>query len=301
MRPRRAARRSRGWSALTWSRSNCPSAPPRNRRLSRRHQGRLHYGGRPAFLGTLDLFPNSGNRPMMSLAAVRVTKHVVVGGRDNLGKLKVLIADDHPLMVSGVRGALQGESDIEIVAEATSGAQVLPLVGHTKPDLVLLDVRMPELDGLTCLKRIRERYPEVRVVMLSVASDQALISQALEQGACAYIVKSIDTGDLASAIRQTVSGTFFCLGNLGVAQTEHSANGNEAGLSEREVEILQAVARGLSNRAIAKELWLSDQTVKFHLHNIYRKLGVANRTEATKYAFENGLAEAPSLAAVPLQ
>ena len=211
-----------------------------------------------------------------------------------MGKLRVLLADDHPLMLSGIRGALAGESDIEIVGEATSGAQVLPLVSHSTPDLVLLDLRMPEVDGLTCLKRIRERYPNVRVVMLSVIADQAEVTQALEEGASAYIVKSIDTADLAAAIRQTVSGAFICLGTLGVSPAE--SNGNDSGLSDREIEILQAVARGLSNRAIAKELWLSDQTVKFHLHNIYRKLDVSNRTEAAKYAFEHGLAEAPSSA-----
>jgi DNA-binding NarL/FixJ family response regulator len=209
-----------------------------------------------------------------------------------LGKLRVLIADDHPLMIAGIRGALESEHDIEVVGEATSGAQVMPLVAHSSPDLVLLDLRLPEVDGLTCLKRIQERHPGVRVVMLSVISDQDQVTKALEEGASAYIVKSIDTADLAAAIRQTISGTFFCLGNLGVTQPER--NGNDAGLSEREVEILQAVAQGLSNRAIAKDLWLSDQTVKFHLHNIYRKLGVRNRTEAAKYAFEHGLAEAPA-------
>ena len=203
-------------------------------------------------------------------------------------KLRVLLADDHPLMIAGIRGALESQSDIEIVGEATSGAQVLPLIAAAKPNLVLLDVRMPELDGLSCLKRIRERYPELRVVMLSVSSDREQVAQALAQGASAYIVKSIDTGDLPAAIRQTVSGAFFCVGDLGATQA--AQNGNGAGLSERELEILQAVTRGLSNRAIAKELWLSDQTVKFHLHNIYRKLAVSNRTEAAKFAFEHGLA-----------
>jgi DNA-binding NarL/FixJ family response regulator len=210
-------------------------------------------------------------------------------------KLRVLIADDHPLMISGIRGALASEPDIEIVGEATSGAQVLPLVAHSNPDVVLLDLQLPEVDGLTCLRRIRERDAGVRVVMLSVCSDQSQISRALEEGACAYIVKSIDATDLPAILRQAVSGAFFCVGDLPPAQS--ASNGNHAGLSEREVEILQGVAQGLSNRAIAKELWLSDQTVKFHLHNIYRKLGVANRTEAAKYAFEHRLAVSPPAAA----
>ncbi len=208
-----------------------------------------------------------------------------------MAKLRVLVADDHPLMVAGIRGALASERDIEIVGEAASGAQVLPLVQHTQPDLVLLDLRLPEMDGMTVLERLRERYPKVKVAVLSVVSEKAEIARALERGAAAYIVKSIDAADLPAALRQAVSGSFYCLGSLPVDQGRQES---EAGLSDREVEILRAVARGLSNRAIARELWLSDQTVKFHLHNIYRKLGVKNRTEAAKYAFENGLAEVPA-------
>lgn len=212
-------------------------------------------------------------------------------------KLRVLVADDHPLMLAGIRGALEKERDFEIVGEATSGAQVLPLVGHTSADLVLLDLRLPDVYGLTCLEQIREQYPSVRVIMLSVCAEQTEVAGALERGASAYVVKSIDPGDLAAAIRHTVSGAFFCLGGAepaaGATNGKQATNGNAAGLSERQVEILQAVTRGLSNRAIAHELWLSDQTVKFHLHNIYRKLGVRNRTEAAKYAFEHGLSEAP--------
>ena len=209
-----------------------------------------------------------------------------------MGRLKVLLADDHPLIIAGIRRALEADGDIEVVGEANSGAQVLPLVAHTSPDLVLLDLRLPEIDGLTLLDRIRERDAGVKVAILSVVADPAEITRALEHGACAYIVKSIDSIDLAAAIRQAVSGTFYCFGALARDTTAPETNG--AGLSKREVEILQGVARGLSNRAIARELWLSDQTVKFHLHNIYRKLGVSNRTEAARYAFESGLAEVPA-------
>lgn len=210
-----------------------------------------------------------------------------------MGRLKVLLADDHPLIIAGVRRALEADGDIDVVGEASSGAQVLPLVAHTSPDLVLLDLRLPEMDGLTLLDRIRERHPGVKVAILSVVAEPAEITRALEHGACAYIVKSIDSIDLAAAIRQAISGTFYCFGALGREAATADPSTNGAGLSKREVEILQGVARGLSNRAIARELWLSDQTVKFHLHNIYRKLGVSNRTEAARYAFESGLSEVP--------
>lgn len=204
-----------------------------------------------------------------------------------MGKLRVLLADEHPLMLQGIRAALEKDQGIEIAGEATTGAQVLPLVSRAAPDVALIDLRLPEVDGLTCLERIREKYPSVKVVLLSVVDDPEVISGALERGACAYIVKTIDPHDLAAMIRQALAGSFYCLGNLG-SRREHTAD-ERHGLSGRETEILDGVTRGLSNRAIAKELWLSDQTVKFHLRNIYRKLDVKNRTEAAKYAFDHGL------------
>jgi DNA-binding NarL/FixJ family response regulator len=211
-----------------------------------------------------------------------------------MAKLRVLLADDHPLMIAAIRGALEGEKDFEIVGEATSGSQVMPLVSSARPDVVLIDLRLPEVDGLTCLERIREKHPSVKVVFFSAIDEHEQIAAALARGACAYLVKRIDPGDLAAVVRQAVAGSFFC------AAAPYSAaarpNRDEAGLSEREAEILGGVARGLSNRAIAKELWLSDQTVKFHLHNIYRKLEVANRTEAARYAFDHGLPEATAAA-----
>jgi DNA-binding NarL/FixJ family response regulator len=194
-------------------------------------------------------------------------------------------------MLKGIRDALDGQRDIEVVGEASSGAQVLPLVNRSSPDLVLLDLRLPDMDGLQVLDRLRESHPEVKVAILSVVTDPAEIGKALDRGASAYIVKSIDPADLAAALRQALSGSFYCVGSLTGNERAETSREDEAGLSGRETEILLGVARGLSNRAIAGELWLSDQTVKFHLHNIYRKLGVHNRTEAARYAFEHGLAD----------
>ncbi len=211
-----------------------------------------------------------------------------------MAKLRVLLADDHPLMIAAVRSALESEKDFEVVGEATSGSQVMPLVSSARPDVVLIDLRLPEIDGLTCLERISAKHPTVRVLLFSGVDDRAQIAVALERGACAYLVKSIHPGDLAAVIRQAVAGSFFCAAGLDKVAARSGAH--DAGLSGREAEILCSVARGLSNRAIAKELWLSDQTVKFHLHNIYRKLNVANRTEAAKYAFDHGLHEATAAA-----
>ena len=210
-----------------------------------------------------------------------------------MGKLRVLLADDHPMILAGVRAALEADKDMEVVGEAMSGAQVLPLISRASPDVVLIDLRLPEVDGLACLERIREKFPNVKVIVFSAIAEHAQIARALASGACAYVIKSIDPGDLAAMLRQAVAGSFFCVG--GLDGTAAQQNHNEAALSERETEILAGVARGLSNRSIAKELWLSDQTVKFHLHNVYRKLDVCNRTEAAKYAFDHGLVEAAAV------
>jgi DNA-binding NarL/FixJ family response regulator len=203
--------------------------------------------------------------------------------------VRVLIADDHRLMVDGTRHALQRAGGFEIVGEASNGAQVLPLVRRLKPDLVLLDIRMPQMDGLTCLTKIRKDFPDVKVVMLSVSQDPDLIQSALKKGASAFIVKTIDSDDLAAAVRQALNGNVFT--TAGITEDPGQRAAKDAGLTERELGIVRAVARGLSNEAISKELWVAEQTVKFHLTNIYRKLGVSNRTEAARYAFEHGLAE----------
>jgi len=204
--------------------------------------------------------------------------------------IRVLVADDHRLILEGVRRALATVEDIEIVAEAESGAQVMPLALRTQPDVVMLDLRMPDLDGYACLDALKKRLPGVKVVVLSAFSDREHIEAAFRRGATAYIVKSVNPMDLPSALRQAVEATVFQSTQLyGDGET---ATPNDSGLTERELEMLRAVAKGLSNQAIGKQFWVTEQTVKFHLTNIYRKLGVANRTEATRYAYQHGLVEA---------
>lgn len=205
-------------------------------------------------------------------------------------RLKVLIADDHRLMLKAIRLALVESEGIDIVGEADCGTKVLPLVNQTNPDLVLLDVRMPGMDGLTVLERLRERHPKLRVAMLSAVDDPAVVKAALNRGASAFIVKHIDPRDLAAAVRQAVEGAVFQ--PLGLLENANPAL-DKMELSKRELTILHALQSGLSNKQIAKELFLAEQTVKFHLTNIYRKLGVNSRTEAVRYAYEHGLVENP--------
>jgi DNA-binding NarL/FixJ family response regulator len=204
--------------------------------------------------------------------------------------MRVVIADDHRLVLDGIRRALDDDGDFEIVGETQSGTQVLPLVARTSPDLVLLDVRMPQMDGLACLDEIRRRHPSVKVVMLSASASSDLIETALRRGASAYVVKTVNPEDLPATLRQALEGNVHTA--VGVQDTEKSS-AKALGLTEREVTILGALARGLSNDEIAKEFWVAPQTVKFHLTNIYRKLGVKNRTEATRLAYQHGLVESP--------
>jgi DNA-binding NarL/FixJ family response regulator len=203
--------------------------------------------------------------------------------------IKVLLVDDHKLILSGIRRALEEVDDLEVVGEAETGSQVLPLIHQTSPDIVLLDLRLPDMSGLACLDSIRQRYSDVKIVVLSAFNDPEHIQAAFQRGAIAYILKSVNPVDLPSALRQALDETVF-QGVLVIGDTV-GQNGDGLGLTEREISMLKALARGLSNQAISKEFWVTEQTVKFHLSNIYRKLGVANRTEAARFAFERGLVE----------
>jgi DNA-binding NarL/FixJ family response regulator len=205
--------------------------------------------------------------------------------------MRVVIADDHQLMLAGVRRALEEDGGFEIVGETRNGAQVLPLVSRTEPDLVLLDVRMPQMDGLACLDEIRRRYPKIKVVMLSASQEEQLIETALRRGASAYVVKNIDPTDLPSTLRQALEGNVYSA--VAATAEVETTGARAAGLTDREIAILKALARGLSNDEIAKEFWVARQTVKFHLTNIYRKLGVRNRAEAMRKAYAFGLVDNP--------
>ena len=205
--------------------------------------------------------------------------------------MRVVIADDHRLMLDGVRRALEADGGFEIVGETLDGAEVLAIVARTHPDLVVLDVRMPRMDGLACLDEIVRRFPKIKVVMLSASTSPDLIAAALRRGASAYLAKSVEPADLPSTLRQVLEGNVWSGSETSAEKDSTSANA--LGLTERESTILQALARGLSNDEIAKELWVTPQTVKFHLTNIYRKLGAKNRTQATRIAQQHGLVDSP--------
>jgi DNA-binding NarL/FixJ family response regulator len=153
---------------------------------------------------------------------------------------------------------------------------------------------MPGMDGLTCLELLRKRHPNVKTVVLSGLEEPNVIRSAFARGALAFIRKHVEPRDLASALRQAINGT-VAQPVFGAPDEADSSSAEELGLSERELSILRALGEGMSNKQIAKQLWLAEQTVKFHLTNIYRKLNVSTRTEAVNAAYRRGLLETPLL------
>ena len=203
--------------------------------------------------------------------------------------LRVLIADDHRLMLAAVRRALSRAEGVEVVGEVDEATKIVPTVGQLLPDVVLLDIRMPQLDGLTCLERLQQRYPDVAVVILSTFAGDDHVDAARERGASGYIVKTVDPLQLADMVRTAVSSPEFMVFRPELVDPAPAA-GEEHGLSERELTIVRALAQGLTNKQIGHELCVSEQTVKFHLRNIYRKLAIGSRVEAARWAIANGLA-----------
>jgi DNA-binding NarL/FixJ family response regulator len=206
--------------------------------------------------------------------------------------ISVVLADDHGLIRQAIRLALAEEPDLEIVAEAERGDEVLPRVRGCCPDVVLLDLKMPGMEGLEVLSRLRAECPDTKVAMLSAVDDPEVAAEALRRGAVAYLGKRIDPSTLVPTIRQIADGritaeTFALVEAAGEAAARH------ADLSPRETQMLVRLADGRSNREIASELWLSEHTVKYHLTNVYRKIGVKGRTAAARYAYEHALAGRP--------
>ena len=205
-----------------------------------------------------------------------------------MGTIRVVLAEDHGLMRDAVRLVLDEAKDVELVGEVANGHELLPLLANVEADVVLLDVQLPGLDGLGCLEALAEHQPRVKVAMLSAVEDPQVIESAFRRGARAYILKSVNPFDLPATIRQIVDESVI---HRALAPAAGSPPPKRAaGLSEKEVAVLAELANGQTNKQIAARLWLSEQTVKFHLRNIYRKLGIKSRTEALRYAYEHDLA-----------
>jgi DNA-binding NarL/FixJ family response regulator len=208
-----------------------------------------------------------------------------------------LLVDQHPLWLDTVEHVI-ARADVDVVAKVTSTATAVDLLARTHLDLLVTGIKMPatELDGIELVRRARELAPGIKTIVLSMYEDGEHIDAAFEAGADAYVLKTAHPDDLTSAVRQAFTHSIFLAGGRPAA-AKAAAPVNAPGLTRRELEILQLVAEGHSNAQVARMLWVTEQTVKFHLSNIYRKLGVSNRTEASRWAQLHGLLGAPALAA----
>jgi DNA-binding NarL/FixJ family response regulator len=204
-----------------------------------------------------------------------------------VSKLRVVVADDQTLMREAVRMVLEGEAGMAVVGEAASGAELLELLKRERADVALVDLAMPPVDGIELLERIRIEHPATKAIVLSATDDRRQIAAALRRGAAAFVLKNVDPLDVPAIIRQVVDGTTF----LAVPGDDDLRAGARAALSDRELAVLVELAEGRTNKEIAGRLWVSEETVKFHLRNIYRKLAVSSRTDAIRFAHENDLVE----------
>ncbi len=205
--------------------------------------------------------------------------------------LRIVIADDHRLVLGALARTLDEDPGFDVVGVTAVSSQVLDLVGSHAPDLVLMDVHMPAPCGLTCLDAIRSAHPEVKVVLISAGADCQEIQRALRRGAAGYLVKSINPADIPGALRQVVEGTaYYAMAGGGSEAEDPGVDfARTHGLTPRELEMLVAVVGGAGNREIAGDMWVTEQTVKFHLGNVYRKLGVAGRAAAVELARRGGV------------
>ncbi|MBI4288706.1 MAG: response regulator transcription factor [Chloroflexi bacterium] len=211
-------------------------------------------------------------------------------------KIRVLLADDHAMVRDGTRRILEGEGDMEVVGEAADGQEAIRLAAATRPDVVLLDIAMPGINGVKATQEIKSVAPSTAVLILSAYDDDAYLFNALEAGAAGYLLKNCRATELVDSVRSVIRGESVLhpvvaakvLKRLfaGTGKTQESG---EPLLTKREVEVLKVAARGLSNKDVGQALGLSSRTVQAHLGNIFNKLNVSSRTEAVISAIRAGI------------
>jgi DNA-binding NarL/FixJ family response regulator len=210
-----------------------------------------------------------------------------------MAPIRVLIADDHPVVRDGLRAMLATQPDMELVGEAATGTKAVECACALHPDVVLMDLQMPELDGPAAIATLREQAPEVRVLVLTTYGTDADITCAVDAGATGYLLKDAPREQLFGAIRAAAKGESVLSPSVATRVLGRMRAPAEEALSPRELEILQAVARGLSNKEIGRLLYVSEATVKTHLLRIFGKLGVDDRTAAVTLALKRGIIRLP--------
>lgn len=203
--------------------------------------------------------------------------------------IRVVVADDHPIVRQGVVALLEDESDIEVVADVADGRAALSAVLAEEPDVVLMDLRMPEMDGVEATRAVRERRPDVAVLVLTTYDTDEAIVRAVEAGAAGYMLKDSPTEDLVDAVRRAAAGETVLAPPITKRLAERTNKVSPDALTAREIDVLREVANGNTNAEIAERLYISEATVKTHLIHIYNKLAVSDRAAAVARAYENGV------------
>lgn len=208
--------------------------------------------------------------------------------------IRIFIADDHPVVRDGLAAVLSTQPDFEVVGEAASGREVLAQAARLAPDVLLLDLEMPELDGVETLKLLREQYPSLRVIVFTAFDTDERILSAVQAGAQGYLLKGTPRDELFNAVRVVHGGGSLLqplVASKLLRQISQPPAESVEPLTPRELEVLQLLARGLPNKEIAAKLVISQRTVKFHVSSIMSKLGAGNRTEAVSLAAQHGLVD----------
>jgi DNA-binding NarL/FixJ family response regulator len=200
-------------------------------------------------------------------------------------QIKILTVDDHPILREGIAAVIQGEKDMLIVGEASNGREAIEMFRSKRPDVALMDLQMPDMNGIDAIATIREEHPQARIIVLTTYEGDVLARRALKAGATGYILKDMIRTELLEAIRAVHLGLKYIPQKIAAELAEHYA---EDDLSEREIEVLRQVARGTSNKIIASHLSISEATVKAHMQNILLKLGASDRTHAVSIATTRG-------------
>jgi DNA-binding NarL/FixJ family response regulator len=209
--------------------------------------------------------------------------------------IRLLIADDHKLMREGLRALLSGESDIEVIGEASNGRAIVTMVEDSSPDIVLMDISMPQLNGIDATRQIEDLSGNTRVIALSMHADRLFVQGVLKAGAAGYILKDSAFDELAQAVRAVYSGQMYLSPGVagvvveGFLKTKGTSIEDDVRLTAREREVLQLIAEGITTRDIATQLHISVKTVETHRRQLMKKLDLYTVAELTKYAIRNGL------------
>jgi two-component system, NarL family, response regulator LiaR len=208
-------------------------------------------------------------------------------------RIRVLVVDDHLMVRRGLATFLRAAQDLELVGEAATGAEAIRMCEHTRADVVLMDLRMPDLDGIAATRTIRQAHPHIQIIALTSAHEDELVSQALRAGAIGYLLKDVGVTGLGDAIRAAKAGRATLAPEATQALVRQAAApaSRGEGLTQREREVLALMVEGISNAQIAERLVLSCSTVNFHVGNVLGKLGVVSRTQAVTVALQHRLIE----------